>query len=142
MTAKQKTLVQQSFAGLGPISDTVAELFYRRLFHLDPSLRQMFHGDMVQQGRKLMQMLALAVHGLDKLEQILPAVRSLGERHAVYGVTDAHYDTVASALLWTLEKGLGASFTPQVEMAWVEVYTLLAGEMKAGAVLAAMAAKT
>ena len=107
MTRNEKNLVLRSFAQVMPIAETTAELFYGRLFELDPTLRPMFRGDMREQGRKLMQMLAVAVHGLDRLHEILPAVRAMGRRHAVYGVTDEHYDTVASALLWTLEQGLG-----------------------------------
>jgi nitric oxide dioxygenase len=54
-------------------------------------------------------------------------------RHAGYGVTAAHYDTVATALLWTLGQGLGDAFTPEVETAWVAAYTLLATTMQAAA---------
>ena len=129
----EKDLVQRSFAQVMPIAETAAELFYGRLFELDPTLRPMFRGDMREQGRKLMQMLAVAVHGLDRLHEILPAVRAMGRRHAGYGVTDEHYDTVASALLWTLEQGLGEQFTPDVKAAWVSVYTMLANAMKSGA---------
>jgi hemoglobin-like flavoprotein len=48
----------------------------------------------------------------------------------VYGVLPAHYDTVGAALLWTLEKGLGPDFTPEVKDAWAAVYGILAGTMK------------
>ena len=130
MTPEQKTLVQQSFALVVPIADTAAELFYGRLFELDPSLRGLFHGDMREQGRMLMQMLSLAVHGLDRLESILPAVRALGRRHAAYGVTDDHFDTVGDALLWTLKQGLGPAYTPDVADAWASVYAVLATTMK------------
>ena len=133
MTLNEKDLVLRSFAQVMPIVETAAELFYGRLFELDPTLRPMFRGDMREQGRKLMQMLAVAVHGLDRLHEILPAVRAMGRRHAGYGVTDEHYDTVASALLWTLEQGLGEQFTPDVKAAWVSVYTMLANAMKSGA---------
>src|SRR5688572_13403050 len=104
LTSAQRTLVQTSFATIAPIADDAAALFYHRLFDLDPSLRQMFRGDMAGQRKKLMQMLTAAVKGLDRLEQLVPAVQELGRRHAAYGVTDAHYGTVGSALLWTLEK--------------------------------------
>jgi hemoglobin-like flavoprotein len=67
-------------------------------------------------------MLALAVSSLDRMEQLLPAVRSLGARHVEYGVQDKDYDTVGQALLWTLGKGLGEAFTPEVEVAWSNVY--------------------
>jgi len=130
VTNTQKLLVQQSFAAVVPIADDAAVLFYRRLFELDPSLQRMFRGDMTEQRRKLMQMLTAAVKGLDRLDQLVPVVEELGRRHVGYGVADAHYDTVGSALLWTLEKGLGAAFTEDVKDAWVAVYGLLAETMK------------
>jgi hemoglobin-like flavoprotein len=133
LTQAQKTLVQDSFATIAPIVDDAAVLFYRRLFELDPSLERMFPGDMAEQRKKLMQILGAAVKGLDRLDQLIPVVESLGRRHAGYGVTDAHYDTVGSALLWTLEMGLGRSFTADVKDAWATVYALLATTMKAAA---------
>ncbi len=130
VTNTQKVLVQESFAAVMPIADDAAALFYRRLFELDPSLQRMFKGDMTEQRRKLMQMLTAAVKGLDRLDQLVPVVEELGRRHVGYGVADAHYDTVGAALLWTLEKGLGNAFTPEVKDAWIAVYGLLAGTMK------------
>ena len=133
MTGEQITLVQDSFQKVLPIADAAASLFYARLFDLDPALESLFKGDITEQGRKLMQMIGAAVKSLDRLEQILPAVRSLGERHVGYGVRDKDYDTVGRALIWTLRKGLGDDFTPEVEAAWGEVYSTLAGAMKAAA---------
>jgi hemoglobin-like flavoprotein len=60
----------------------------------------------------------------------VPVVEDLGRRHAAYGVTDDHYDTVGAALLWTLEKGLGDAFTAEAREAWTTVYGLLASTMK------------
>jgi hemoglobin-like flavoprotein len=133
MTPDQKTLVQESFKHVVPIRDQAAVLFYGRLFEIDPTLKSLFKGDMGEQGRKLMTMIATAVGGLDDLGKIVPAVQALGVRHKQYGVTDRHYETVATALLWTLEQGLGARFTSEVKGAWVAVYGLLADTMKQAA---------
>jgi hemoglobin-like flavoprotein len=133
VTPKQKQLVQTSFAKVVPIAETAAELFYARLFVLDPALRALFNGDMKEQGRKLMRTLAVAVNGLDNLEQIVPAVQALGRKHVDYGVEPQHYDTVGAALLWTLGQGLGDAFTKEVSEAWLTVYTLLATTMKEAA---------
>jgi hemoglobin-like flavoprotein len=130
VTPAQKTLVQDSFASIAPIADDVAALFYRRLFELDPSLRGMFRGDMTEQRKKLMQVLTVAVKGLDRLDQLVPVLQDLGRRHVGYGVTDAHYATVGAALLWTLEKGLGGRFTAQMKDAWATVYGVLATTMQ------------
>lgn len=133
MTGEQITLVQDSFRKVLPIADAAASLFYARLFDLDPALESLFKGDIVEQGRKLMQMIGVAVKSLDRLEQILPAVQALGARHVAYGVREKDYETVGRALIWTLRKGLGDDFTPELEAAWAEVYSTLAGAMKAAA---------
>jgi len=130
MTNEQIKLVQDSFRQVAPIAETAAQLFYARLFELDPDLEALFKGNLSEQGRKLMQMLALAVSSLDRMEQLLPVVRSLGTRHVHYGVRDKDYDTVGQALLWTLGKGLGDAFTPDVEAAWSNVYGTLASAMQ------------
>ena len=140
VTSRQKTLVQESFASLAPIAEDAMALFYRRLFELDPAVRRMFPEDMAAQHRKLAQMLTAAVKGLDHLDRLVPVVQDLGRRHVGYGVTDAHYDTVGSALLWTLEKGLGSAFTPDMKDAWATVYGLLATVMKEAAARAEIAA--
>ena len=133
MTPEQIGLVKTSWAQVVPIADTAAKLFYGKLFELDPTLKPLFRGDMTEQGKKLMRMVGTAVNGLDRLDQIVPAVKDLGVRHVAYGVQDAHYDTVGSALLWTLGQGLGDAFTPDVETAWATVYGLLADTMKCAA---------
>jgi nitric oxide dioxygenase len=133
MDATQIKLVQDSFAKVVPIADTAAALFYGKLFELDPAVKPLFKGDMAAQGKLLMQMIATAVNALERIDTIVPAVEALGKRHAGYGVTAAHYDTVGAALLWTLGQGLGAAFTPQVKAAWTETYGLLAGVMKKAA---------
>ena len=112
-----------------PIAATAADLFYDRLFEIAPEVRSMFPQDMKEQKSKLLAMLGTAVTNLHKLETILPAVKALGQRHKGCGVTAAHYAPVGAALLWTLEKGLGADFTPEVKAAWTETYTTLAGVM-------------
>jgi hemoglobin-like flavoprotein len=129
MTPQQIELVQTSFRKVVPIAGTAADLFYDRLFETAPEVRSMFPQDMKEQKAKLMGMLGTAVSNLHKLDEILPAVRALGERHKGYGVTAAHYAPVGAALLWTLEKGLGPDFTPEVKEAWTETYTALAGVM-------------
>ena len=116
-----------------PISEQAAALFYGRLFEIAPEVKPLFKGDIAEQGRKLMQVLATAVNGLDDLPALVPVVQDLGRRHVRYGVTDAHYGVVGEALLWTLGQGLGDGFTPAVKEAWIVVYTVLADTMKQAA---------
>ena len=129
MNTQQIELVQASFEKVRPIADQAAETFYQRLFEIAPGYRSFFKHDMKKQGAMLMSTLGLAVGSLKNLEAILPAVRSLGQRHAGYGITAEHYQPVAEALLWTLEYYLGEAFTPELKDAWVQAYTTLAEVM-------------
>lgn len=133
MTPKQIQLVQKTWKLVMPIAEQAAAMFYGRLFQLDPTLRTLFKTDLKLQGQKLMQMISVAVNGLPKLDSIVPAVKDLGRRHVDYQVTDDMYDTVGEALLWTLEQGLGDTFTPEVKQAWAETYDTLADVMKSAA---------
>ena len=130
MDATQITLSQSTWSKVLPGSKTAADLFYNRLFEIDPSTEALFKGDMKEQGRKLMQMITAAVNGLNDLDGLVPAVQDLGRRHGGYGVRDEHYSSVASALLWTLEQGLGEDFTLEVKTAWTATYMLLARVMQ------------
>jgi hemoglobin-like flavoprotein len=133
MTPESIKLVQDSFKKVVPIADTAADLFYDRLFTIAPELRHMFPGDLKEQKKKLISILAVAVNNLHRFEQIRPAVEDLGRRHVAYGVTDEHYKPVGQALLWTLEQGLGDAFTPELKAAWTRTYLTIADTMKLGA---------
>ena len=134
MSPEQKALVKETWRKVVPMADAAARLFYDRLFAIDATARPLFKGaDLAEQRRKLIQALAMVVQGLDHLEALVPALTDLGRRHAHYGVTDSHYDTVGAALVWTLEQGLGSDWTPEVKAAWHGAYSVLAGVMRGAA---------
>ena len=133
MTPERQQLVKDSWEAVEPFSEVAAARFYGRLFELDPTLRHLFRGDMTEQGRKLTQTLSVVVRGLDRLEELVPAVESLGRRHGAYGVQDSHYETVKAALLWMLDRAPGTPLTPRARDAWDEAYALLATVMKRAA---------
>src|ERR1700681_5082428 len=89
----------------------------------------MFPADLTEQRRKLMAALAVVVNGLGNLETILPAASALAIRHVSYGAKAEHYPVVGGALLWTLEKGLGDAWTPEVAEGWTAAYGTLSGLM-------------
>jgi hemoglobin-like flavoprotein len=130
MTAQQIALIKKSwrvFRGLSP--HTVGDLFYSKLFADNPSLRKMFPTDMAQQYQKLIDMLNAIVVRLDRLEEFSQEIVEMADRHVGYGVKPVHYKLVGSALLWTLEKGLGDDWTDEVKTAWEDCYNYLAGAM-------------
>ena len=129
MNREQVALIQDSFKKVQGLGEAVADLFYCRLFEIAPDVRPLFPQDIKPQGRKLLTMLATVVNSLDDLSSIVPAVQDLGRRHVGYQVKPEHYDAVGQALLWTLGRGLGDDFTPDVEEAWTEAYTVLSSTM-------------
>jgi len=131
MTPRQIALVQATWRSMLPIRDTFAELFYGKLFSMDPALRRLFTGDMGEQGRNLAAMLSIMVRSLAQPEAVAVALHGLGRRHAAYGVKARDYETVSVALLWTLSHALGEAFTDEVEEAWRDAYRLLTGAMQA-----------
>ncbi|MBC7938803.1 MAG: hemin receptor [Chitinophagaceae bacterium] len=133
MNPDQIRLVQASWAQVRPIQAAAADLFYGRLFELAPDTRPLFKRDIHVQGAMLMQTLDTVVGSLGRLAEVLPVAEQLARRHVGYGVAPRHYDSVGTALIWTLEQGLGTAFTPAVREGWVAAYTALAGAMKAAA---------
>ena len=129
MTPKEIALVRQGFDQIAPMAQAAGELFYQKLFALDPSLRPLFRGEVAAQAGHLMAALAMVVRSLDDLGPVVGQIQALGRRHAAYGVQARMFDTVGQAFLATLEAGLGDSFTPDASAAWTAAYTLLAGAM-------------
>lgn len=130
MTAEDIGVVHATWRSIVPIRDTFAELFYRKLLSLDPSLQPMFAGDMREQGRNFVAMISIIVRNLHQPESVLRALGELGARHQRYGVRPAHYDAMRTALMLTLGVALGETFTPQARHAWESAYDLLAGAMQ------------
>jgi len=133
LTPHQVALVQSTFCTVQPMTATAAELFYKRLFEIDPAAATLFKEDMRQQGRKFMQVLAVAVGSLSNMPTLVPIVQRLGLRHAAYGVNAQQYDSVQQALLWTLALILQDDYTDEVRSAWATAYAMFAGVMKEAA---------
>jgi nitric oxide dioxygenase len=129
MTPDDIQLVQKSFGQVAPIADQAAVMFYDRLFEIAPAVKPLFHGDMAEQRRKLMATLTVVINGLGNLDAVLPAASALAKRHVAYGVKPEHYEAVGEALLWTLERGLGAQWSGELAAAWSATYATLAGYM-------------
>jgi hemoglobin-like flavoprotein len=144
LTDAQKKLIQKTWKLVVPISETAADLFYKRLFETHPEYRKLFGEDMSSQKRKLLRMLAFVVKSVDWAddqwredvdpnEDLMLVVLALGRRHTeLYKIPDESYGAVGAALLWTLDYGLGEAFTEDARAAWTAVYTILAATMKMG----------
>lgn len=151
LTPDEKKLLRDSWRLVTPISETAAELFYKKLFELKPEYRSMFPEDMSSQRRKLMVALTFIVKASDwaqeswaedvpKEDDLMLVVLALGRRHTLlYKVPEEGYKHVGEALLWALNMGLGQAFTPEVKAAWTKIYVLVSNIMRIGGRQGAMA---
>jgi len=134
ITLEQIALVKETWEKVIPIADTVSKLFYERLFATNPQLAPMFKGiDLSTQRQKLIKAINMVVMSLDRIDTLIPVIRSMGQRHVGYGAEEAHYDQVGAALLWTLETGLDDAWTDAAATAWANAYQILASVMIDGA---------
>ena len=125
--SEQINLVKTSFNKFVPEAESLAQIFYERLYEVAPTVRSLFNGDPQQRQEKLWHVLKSAVNGLNDLEELIPKVQDFGRRYIGHRVKEKDYERVGEALLWTLEQKLGRNFTPEVQKAWISVYTLLSG---------------
>ena len=131
LTERQQQLIRASFESVLPVQEAATTLFYQRLAH-DPRLNALLKREM--NGHGLMTIMGTVVDHSHCLGRLVPALRDLGLRYDSYGATDRDYDTVATALVGTLEQELGCDFTAETREAWTACYRILAHEMKAAAI--------
>ena len=123
-------LVQTSFEKVAARKEEAAQLFYTKLFEIAPQVRPMFANvDINVQGVMLMNMVAAAVKGLDRLDELKPVLEDLGRRHAGYGVKIEHFAAVEACLMYMLKTLIGEDFTLDVQLAWTRIYNFIAQTM-------------
>ena len=129
MTPEQADLIRQSFDTIWPVRRKLAASFYDRFFELDPDARLLFPSDMERQQLKLMDSIAAIIGALDKRELFQSVVSSAGRQHVGFGAKPADFAAFGEALIWGLERELGAAFTPELKNAWITLYHAVQGEM-------------
>ena len=77
----------------------------------------------------LINMIAAAVKGMDRLDDLKPMLQDLGRRHVGYGVRIEHYALIEECLLHTIEVMMGANFNLDVKLAWTGIYNFIAETM-------------
>lgn len=134
MTTDNAKLIRETWEAVRPNADAAADLFYSRLFEIDPATRPLFaRTSMAGQRKSLLQALDLVVENAAQVDRLAPVLAELGRRHVRYGVEDRHYDSVGAALLWTLARGLGPAFTEEARAAWTITYAVVSGTMRRAA---------
>lgn len=134
MSPMKVTLLRDSWRNIGPFADGFAQMFYDKLFELSPEIERLFRfADMSAQHRNVLVALNLLVDNAPNLNALTPTLAALGRRHACYGVEERHYEVVGRALVWALQRQLGARFDDSARAVWVELYQQVACVMKESA---------
>ena len=126
--------LEESFDLVAPQGDELMRRFYDRLFEAAPSVKPLFANvDMQRQREALLNMLVVVRESLRDLEDIVPDLEDLGERHAGYGARPEHYPYVGAALIGAMSDIAGESWKPEYTSAWEEAYEVVQGVMLSGA---------
>jgi len=130
MTKEQISLVKKTWSIFREIDPVlVGDVFYSKLFFDMPHLENLFHNSKNAQAKKLVDMLSVIVGRLDNLEELMGEIQQLATRHVQYGVKEQHYKAVGTALLWTLQQGLGKDWDEKVKEAWTSCFQTLSDIM-------------
>jgi NAD(P)H-flavin reductase/hemoglobin-like flavoprotein len=109
--------------------------FYTRWFATDMSARDLFPPDLAHQRDNFAHALTWLLAELiaQRADEPVAFLAQLGRDHRKYGVTAAHYQTLATALLGTLRAELPGSWDARVAEAAGDVVQLLTGVMSGAA---------
>ena len=130
MTQEQIWLVKKTWSIFREIDPVlVGDVFYRKLFFDMSHLEKLFHSSREDQAKKLVEMLSVIVSRLDNMEDLNEEIKQLAIRHVQYGVKEHHYKAVGTALLWTMQQGLGKDWNEEVKEAWASCFNILSTTM-------------
>jgi len=129
LTKRQLALLQQTFDELQESSEGWSLQFYEEFFRLDPSLRPLFRGDVVDQGMRFRSTLGFMIEHLAEPADLVERTRDLGEGHRALGVKPQHFVTMSRALIATLKRALAGRFSEEAEEAWIAAFVEISRAM-------------
>ncbi|EGC29514.1 hypothetical protein DICPUDRAFT_58751 [Dictyostelium purpureum] len=107
----------------------ITSTFYKNMFAAHPELLNIFNHSNQREGKQQTALAntvyAAALH-IDKLPEILPAVKQIAHKHRALGIVPAQYDIVGANLLGAIKQVLGDAATDEIIGAWAEAYGVIA----------------
>jgi hemoglobin-like flavoprotein len=153
------TAVQLSWVTIKDVgTDEVGEMFYKKLFVLEPETMKLFPFSVRQRyrdwaserecpeildpnegspalrklGSRVIDAVGGVVAGMHEFDRLVPVLQQLGMRHVGYRLNPEYWRLAEKALLEVLRDILGHSFTKEVEMSWTMVYGFMTATMLSG----------
>ncbi|MGW4898464.1 globin domain-containing protein [Kitasatospora sp. NPDC004240] len=122
-------VIRASFAVVERRADHMAKYFYAHLFANNPGVRDFFPAEMAEQRDRLFAALTQLVLRLESPEQLTGYLRALGRDHRKFQAAPEHYPAVGASLIAALRHFSGHAWTPEIEKAWTEAFTVIAEVM-------------
>ncbi|HET9257009.1 MAG TPA: globin domain-containing protein [Pseudonocardiaceae bacterium] len=126
-------LIRESYAQVQPRAREATQFFYAMLFAIAPATRELFAANMEVQRSRFWRALVHIVQNVDRAGELVPFLHQLGRDHRKFGMEPQHYDAMGTALLATLKQFAGPAWTPSVERAWRDAYSLIVKTMREAA---------
>lgn len=131
MALSQKTIdiIKSTAPVLKEHGVTITSVFYKNMFESHPELLNIFNHANQSKGRQqtaLANMVYAAAQNIDRLEEVLPAVRMVAHKHRSLAVKPEHYPIVGEHLLGAIKEVLGDAATDDIINAWAEAYGVIA----------------
>lgn len=127
--ALDPALLRASLSVVERRADHASAYFYAHLFANNPDVRSLFPDEMAEQQDRLFAALTQLVLLLDVPERLGAYLAALGRDHRKFEVVPEHYPAVGASLLATLRELCGHAWTPAVEKAWAEAYSVISQAM-------------
>ena len=122
---EERAILYNSYKKVAAAGPVLTDLFYRHLFEIDPSLRELFPASMAMQGVKFRLKLNFILLAIDHPDNLAEILRTLGERHTGYGVKPEDYPKFAESVLWAVKQYLDVAYTPEVDAAWRKLFAVI-----------------
>lgn len=122
-------VIRASFAVVERRADQLTKYFYAHLFTNNPGVEALFPARLAEQRDRLFAALTQLVLRLEEPEKLTGYLAALGRDHRKFQAAPEHYPAVGASLIAALQHFSGHSWTPEIEKAWVEAFTVISQAM-------------
>lgn len=129
LSIKTIEIVKSTIPLLETAGVAITEHFYRRMFRLNPELKNIFNMSNQHSGRQqfaLFGAIAAYAKNIENPAVLAAAIERIAHKHTSFNVQPEQYQVVGHHLIETLRELAPAAFTAEVEAAWTEAYLYLA----------------
>lgn len=129
LDAQTIAIIKSTVPVLEVHGQTITKTFYQTMFKNHPELLNVFNHANQRQGKQptaLANAVYAAAAHIDRLEEILPVVRGIAQKHRALGIQPEHYPIVGENLLAAIKTVLGDAATEEILDAWAKAYGVIA----------------